>query len=283
MIEFARYIALGDSVSIDLYPALDAGEVDVAVALERDPSVGRVAPLGAASLLYHNADDRWPEFAGDDLVSRFPGIDFRNLAADGATIGDVFGEQMSQLDETDEPTLVTLTVGGNDLLSAYGSRARRSLLDKIESDIADAYDFLLDTLRARLPGGTFVIATVYDPSDRSGVIPGVYDAGPLPLDILDRFNAARPHARHRNAAHTSRRRPRPFPWPRRWRGRVGSMVLAPLADRAERARCEPGQERLARGAAGRDDRVALAVQHLIEAVTNGETASCRSRSVRARG
>jgi lysophospholipase L1-like esterase len=190
VIEFARYIALGDSVSIDLYPALDAGEVDVAVALERDPSAGRVASLGAASLLYHNADDHWPEFAGDDLLSRLPAIEFRNLAADGATIGDVFGEQMSQLDETDEPTLVTLTVGGNDLLSAYGSRARRSLLDRIENDIADAYDFLLDTLRAKLPAGTFVIATVYDPSDRSGRIPGVYDdAGPLPLDILDRFNA----------------------------------------------------------------------------------------------
>jgi lysophospholipase L1-like esterase len=190
VIEFARYIALGDSVSIDLYPALDAGEVDVAVALERDPSAGRVAPLGAASLFYKNADDRWPEFAGDDLVSRAPGIEFRNLSTDGATIGEVFGEQMSQLDETDEPTLVTLTVGGNDLLSAYSSRARRSLLDRIENDIADAYDFLLDTLRTKLLAGTFVIATVYDPSDRSGRIPGVYDEpAPLPLEILDRFNA----------------------------------------------------------------------------------------------
>src|SRR5262249_46770776 len=190
VIEFARYIALGDSVSIDLYPALDAGEADVAVALERDPAAGRVAPLGAASLLCHNADDRWPEFAGDDLLSRLPGIEFRNLASDGATIGDVFGEQMSQLEETDEPTLVTLTVGGNDLLSAYGGRARRSLLDRIGNDIAGAYDFLLATLRTRLPAGTVVIATVYDPSDRSGRVPGVYDdAGPLPLDILDRFNA----------------------------------------------------------------------------------------------
>jgi hypothetical protein len=34
---FTHYVALGDSVSIDLYPALDAGEIDVAVALERDP------------------------------------------------------------------------------------------------------------------------------------------------------------------------------------------------------------------------------------------------------
>src|SRR5215475_1974838 len=91
VIEFTRYVALGDSVSIDLYPALDAGEVDVAVALERDPTAGRVAPLGAASLLYRNADDRWPELAGDDLVSRLPGIEHRNLATDGATIGEVFG------------------------------------------------------------------------------------------------------------------------------------------------------------------------------------------------
>jgi lysophospholipase L1-like esterase len=190
VIEFARYVALGDSISIDLYPALDAGEVDVAVALERDPSVGRVAPLGAASLLYRNADDRWPEFAGDDLLSRLPAIEFQNLATDGATIGDVFGEQMSQLEESDEPTLVTLTIGGNDLLSAYGGRGRRSLLDRIENDIAEAYDFLLDTLRNKLTAGTFVVATVYDPSDRSGRVPGVYDdAGKLPLDILDRFNA----------------------------------------------------------------------------------------------
>ena len=47
----SRYIALGDSMSIDLYPALDAGEIDVAVALERVSTAGRVAPLGAASLL----------------------------------------------------------------------------------------------------------------------------------------------------------------------------------------------------------------------------------------
>lgn len=187
---FTRYVALGDSVSIDLYPALDAGEIDVAVALERDPSVGRVAPLGAASLLYQNADEKWPEFAGDDLVTRFPGIELHNLASDGATIGEVFGEQLSTLDATDEPTLVTLTIGGNDLLSAYGSRPRRALLEKIERDVAEAYDFLLDMLRGQLANGTFVIATVYDPSDRSGRIPGVYDdSGPLPLDILDRFNS----------------------------------------------------------------------------------------------
>src|SRR3954469_14021820 len=80
---FTRYIALGDSMSIDLYPALDAGEIDVAVALERDPHAGSVAPIGAASLLYQNDDARWPEDQGTDLVTRYPGIAMQNLATDG--------------------------------------------------------------------------------------------------------------------------------------------------------------------------------------------------------
>jgi len=176
-VTFHRYIALGDSVSIDLYPALDAGKMDVAVALERDTSAGNIAPLGAASLLF------------DDLSSRDPGLEFQNLAMDGATIGDVFGEQIPQTEETSDPVLVTLTVGGNDLLSAFGNKPKRALLEKIEADTAEAYDFLVDFLRGRFPNGTLIVNTIYDPSDRTGRIPGVYDElGPLPLDILDRMN-----------------------------------------------------------------------------------------------
>jgi len=187
--DFVRYVALGDSMSIDLYPALDAGEIDVAVALERDPTVGRVAPLGAASLLYQNSEDHWPDQAGDDLVSLMPGIALENLAGDGATIGDVFGEQLAGVEDTDDPVLVTLTIGANDLLSALGNRPKRELLGRIVSDLSEAYDFLVDTLRGRFPNGTLVATTVFDPSDRTGKIPGVYDdRGPLPLEALDSLN-----------------------------------------------------------------------------------------------
>ena len=187
--DFTRYVALGDSMSIDLYPALDAGEIDVAVALERVPAAGRVAPLGAASLLYQNSEEYWPDDAGDDLSALYPGIAHANLAADGATIGEVFGEQLSQLDAADDRTLVTLTAGGNDLLSAFGNRPKRDLLDRIVSDIIEAYDFLVDTLRGRVPNGTLIITTIYDPSDTTGRIPGVYDdRGILPLESLDRLN-----------------------------------------------------------------------------------------------
>lgn len=187
---FSAYAALGDSMSIDLYPALDAGEIDVAVALERVPQAGNVAPLGAASQFYRNDDARWPEEQGADLVSRYPGIVFHNLASDGATIGDVFGEQLPQLEESDAETLITLTAGGNDLLSAFANKPRLPLLEAIARDVAEAYEFLLDAVRRARPNSLILLATIYDPSDRTAHIPGVLEeAGALPLQILDGMNA----------------------------------------------------------------------------------------------
>lgn len=187
---FGRYVALGDSMSIDLYPALDLGETDVAVALERDTGAGSVAPLGAASLLYRNSDEHWPEETGNDLSSYFPGIEARIVAEDGATIGDVFGEQLPVLEEGTTPAIVTLTIGAYDLFSAYGSRPKRALRSRIVHDIAEAYDFLVDAIRRAAPESVVVLTTIYDPSDRSGRIPGLHDdAGPLPLDALDELNA----------------------------------------------------------------------------------------------
>ena len=187
---YRRYIALGDSMSIDLYPALDAGETDVSVALERVASAGHVAPIGAASLFHQNDETHWPDDIGDDLVTRYPGIEHLNVAMDGATIGDVFGEQIPQLESSDDATLLTLTVGGNDLLSAYGSHPRGVLLERIAKDIAEGYDLLVDSIRRLYADSTLIIATVYDPSDGTGRIPGVYDElGPLPLHVLDQFNS----------------------------------------------------------------------------------------------
>jgi hypothetical protein len=178
-------------MSIDLYPALDAGETDVAVALERTAAAGRIAPLGAASLLHRNSDEHWPEQSGDDLATWYPGIEYVNLANDDATIGEVFGEQLVQLEPTDEDVLVTLTIGRGDLLSAFASRPRRELLERICADIVEAYDLLVDAIRRTLPNGLLVLTTVTDPSDRTGKIPGVTDdrAAGLPLHAMDSFNA----------------------------------------------------------------------------------------------
>jgi lysophospholipase L1-like esterase len=186
---FTQYVALGDSMSIDLYPALDAGEIDVAVALEWNARAGSVAPLGAASLLYRNVDDRYPEFVGNDLTSRYPDIGFINVAEDGATIGDVFGSQLPQVAESDDRTLITLLAGGNDLLSAFTNKPAAPLLDRFVKDIGEAYEFLVDSIRRARPNAVLLLTTVYDPSDDTRRIPGVLEgAGPLPLESLARFN-----------------------------------------------------------------------------------------------
>ena len=187
--EFSHYIALGDSMSIDLYPALDAGEIDVAVALERDAHAGRVASLGAASLFYRNDEARWPEEIGNDLVSRFPAIEYANFAADGATIGDVFGEQLAQLSESEEPTLLTLTIGATDLFSAFANRPKTSLLDRIAHDVAEALEFVVDASRRARPNSLLILSTIYDPSDRTGRIRGVFEElGVMSLRALDSLN-----------------------------------------------------------------------------------------------
>lgn len=186
---FTHYFALGDSVSIDLYPALDLGLAEVAVALERTAQAGEVAPVGAASLFYRNDDAQWPEDAGNDLASQFPTIQPHFLAQDGATIGDIFGEQLPELEEDYEPTLVTLTAGGNDLLSAFANKPRHDLLERIARDVAEAYDFLVDAIRRVRPNAGILLTTIYDPSDLTGRVPGVLEnAGQMPLDVLDGLN-----------------------------------------------------------------------------------------------
>ena len=190
--KFSHYVALGDSVSIDLYPALDVGQTAVAVNLEREAHAGGVAPLGAASLLHVNDDERWPEFTGRDLSARFPGIGVTNLTSDGATVGEVFGEQLPELPERDDAVLVTLTVGGNDLLSAFAGRQAsrgRDLMPRIVRDIAQAYDYLVASVTRALPNATLVVTTVYDPTDGTGLAPGLFEgAGRLPLEHLDTLN-----------------------------------------------------------------------------------------------
>ena len=187
---FHEYVALGDSHSIDLYPALDAGKTDVSVALERVEGAGTVAPVGAASLLFQNNDELHPDESGNDLSSMFSGIQFRKLATDGATIGDVFGEQLAQLGESDEPTLVTLTLGSEDLFSAFSRSPKKALLEQIVNDLSEAYDLLVSAIKAARPNATVILTTVTDPSDRTGRIAGVLDdADKLPLSALDAFNA----------------------------------------------------------------------------------------------
>jgi hypothetical protein len=186
---FREYVALGDSHSIDLYPALDAGRTDVSVALERVESAGTVAPIGAASLFFRNDDETHPDESGNDLTSMFPGIAHRRLATNGATIGDVFGEQLAMLGESEEPTIITLTIGSEDLFSAFSRSPKAALLERIAADLIEAYDLLVGAIRDLRPNSLIILTTVTDPSDRTGKVKGILDDAPLALTAMDAFNA----------------------------------------------------------------------------------------------
>ncbi len=144
---YKSYVGLGDSISIDEY----AG----------GPG------WGAISLFYRNKDEIYPEFKGKDLQSTYPGIDLYYLASDGGTSGSVLEIQIPALPPGgDDPTIVTLTVGGNDFLSSLGpGRAiDRGAVEDFRSNLRK----ILEVLRERYPNCTIILGTIYDPTDGVG-------------------------------------------------------------------------------------------------------------------
>ena len=148
------YVALGDSISIDEYAGGPA--------------------RGGASLLFRNRDEDFPDWHGRDLVSADPSTAFALLATDGATTRTLAQAQLPRLRALSRPpTLVTLTIGGNDLLAAYGdTRAARAVIGSVGSAVDAALGEIAGLLA---PGGRIAVGTVYDPSDGTG------DAGRLGL------------------------------------------------------------------------------------------------------
>jgi lysophospholipase L1-like esterase len=160
------YVALGDSISIDDY----AG------------GPGR----GGASLLAHNRDEDFPMWRGHDLGGR----PFHLLATDGATSRTLLEQQVPRLERSGiRPSIVTLTIGGNDVLGWYGDTA--AALRAADAAVATA-ETALDRLRpVSDPSGRVVLGTVYDPSD------GTADAArvglppwPEVVDVLAHLNEA---------------------------------------------------------------------------------------------
>jgi lysophospholipase L1-like esterase len=90
------------------------------------------------------------------------------VSYDGATTAGVLEQQLPRLDR--HPDLVTITMGGNDLMGAYGDTAAGEAVIRA---VADRGERIL----SRLVAGNgepprIVLTTVYDPSDGTGAVPG---------------------------------------------------------------------------------------------------------------
>jgi lysophospholipase L1-like esterase len=133
------YVALGDSISIDDYPARETGIPDI----------------GAASLFHRH------------LRRRFPDIAFANLTADGATSDDVLRFQLPRVRPSDDPAVVTITAGGNDMLMHLGApRPPANLVD----GIIERVTAIVDQTTRTLPNALILLGTIYDPSDGTNVL-----------------------------------------------------------------------------------------------------------------
>jgi lysophospholipase L1-like esterase len=123
-------------------------------------------------------------------TTRNPAAQLALLASDGATSTTVVGEQLRQLHRLElVPTLATVTMGGNDLLAAYGSSsAGRQAIEQVTNN----GQRLLASLRALMgPMAPIVIATVYDPSDGTGdAVRLGLPVWPEALDLLAELNQA---------------------------------------------------------------------------------------------
>lgn len=179
---------MGDGLSADLTPALDLKVAEVSVALERDARSGVVPPVGAGSLLFRNDDDRWPDFIGDDLATLSGCGEIIRLAADGANIGDIYDEQVMGLTLDDLPTLITLTAGAIDLLSAVATRPAPARMDAIVRDAVTGVIALAESLHEKCSDLTLILNTLPDPTDGIGVFPDARDGEATPPGALLQFN-----------------------------------------------------------------------------------------------
>jgi lysophospholipase L1-like esterase len=164
------YVALGDSISIDHYAG---GE-------------GR----GGASLLARNRDDDFPQWRGRDLATLDPHLSYHLLATNGGTTSTLLDSQLRWLERSAiAPTVVTLTVGGNDLLGAYGdTRRAREVVSVVRTRVGHALVRLRSILRR--PSDPVIVGTVYDPSDGTGDASRVgLPPWPQVVDVLAELNA----------------------------------------------------------------------------------------------
>ncbi|MFC4556494.1 SGNH/GDSL hydrolase family protein [Georgenia faecalis] len=170
------YVALGDSISIDDY----AG------------GPGR----GGASLLARNRDGDFPAWAGADLGPRPWSV----LATDGATTDTLLDRQLPALARlADPPAVVTVTIGGNDVLGSYGNTA--AALRTVRT-VGERLDDALGQIRASTRAGArLVVGTVYDPSDGTGDAPAVgLPPWPDVVSVLDELNTTLRAAARRHGA-----------------------------------------------------------------------------------
>lgn len=141
---FQNYVALGDSIISDDYPGPEKG---------------------AAALLYRNKDDLFPEFEALHLKGNNPGIQFLNVTKTGWMFPDLL-KKAEELEASNDPTLIVICAGGNDLLHAHSEmQSMDEALAKVNTNLHE----LRAMLKKCYPKSVFRVVNTYDPTDGTGL------------------------------------------------------------------------------------------------------------------
>ncbi len=153
--EAARVVFLGDSIT--------AG-----YGIDQDKNT-------YTSLLERNNGGKYPDYDGQDLKARFGRLEVLHVARNGATTETLIAQQLPNVDAAwgaglPGPTLVVITIGGNDLTEAlFTGGDVNQAADTIVSNLEQIVDFFHDP--ARFPDGAYVYVTnVYEPTDGTGQV-----------------------------------------------------------------------------------------------------------------
>lgn len=102
---------------------------------------------------------------------------FSDAAVPGATSAHVLAFQVPQAVDVFQPHVVTLSVGGNDLIAILSGADPATTLTNFQANLSQ----ILGTLRARLPSALIIIGNQYDIPEITSLVPGG-------LQIIDQFN-----------------------------------------------------------------------------------------------
>jgi len=125
-------------------------------------------------LIDHNDDNKWPDYKGKDLATKYGSSLKIVTASKGGATGTGLDTQVHGLPQTlDGPVLVTITIGGNDVVAAMGTLL---LSGNDDADVANFKTYLDRafgelTMPGRFGAGVDVkvlVANIYDPSDGTG-------------------------------------------------------------------------------------------------------------------
>jgi len=158
----------------DAYSPPTLGKLTLHINLGDSIAAGYGVQESFADLLVKNNDSAYPAFIKKDLNTLFPGIKSYDAAYQGASSGEMKWQVQNAPTNLTGNTLVTFSVGGNDLLNNY-----EALLDpqKVKAQALSTINNIKGLMQhfadpKSYPNKTFfVMLNVYDPTDNMGSVP----------------------------------------------------------------------------------------------------------------